>query len=80
LKPLWRERAAYFEPAIFRFVVVENEPRGGELDQAKPEVPSVPVGLVCLDIANAIATDRRPRVGNLRCHVSIRNSATVLAA
>jgi hypothetical protein len=35
---------------------------------------------VCLDIANAIATDRRPLVGNLRCHVSIRNSATVLAA
>jgi hypothetical protein len=53
LKPLRRERAAYFDPAIFRFVDVENESRGGELDQAKPEVPSVPVGLVCLDIATA---------------------------
>jgi hypothetical protein len=74
------KRAAYFDSAIFRFVDVENEPRGGELDYAKPEVPSVPIGLVCLDIANVIATDRRPRVGNLRCDVSIRNSATVLAA
>jgi hypothetical protein len=36
LKLLRRERAASFDPAIFRFVDVENEPRGGELDQAKP--------------------------------------------
>ena len=46
LKPLRSEREAYFDPAICRSVDVEDEPRAGELDQAKPEEPSIPVGLV----------------------------------
>jgi hypothetical protein len=34
------EREGYFNPAIRLPVDVEHEPRGGELDQAEPEVPT----------------------------------------
>jgi hypothetical protein len=53
LKLLRIEREGYFNPAICRPIDVEREPRGGELGQAKPEVPSIPVGLMRLNIADA---------------------------
>jgi hypothetical protein len=52
-EPLPIERKSYFDSAIRRSVDVEEEVRGGELDQAKPEVPGISVGLVRFDVANA---------------------------
>jgi hypothetical protein len=53
LKPLRIEREGYINPAICCPIDVEHQPRGGELDQAKPEVPGIPVGLMRLYIADA---------------------------
>lgn len=53
LKTLRIEREGYFNPAICCPIDVEHETRGCELDQAKPEVPGIPVWVMRLYIADA---------------------------
>jgi hypothetical protein len=53
LEPLRIEREGYFNPEIRRPIDVEHEPRRSKLDQAELEVPSIPVGVMRLDVANA---------------------------